>query len=88
MGTPPTVTMEVINSGSTDIFTGGQEIAANGGSYTFSAADIPAVVSDVNFRAPFLAGYCSIVILGETYSNATPNIEDFLDQLAQQNITV
>jgi hypothetical protein len=81
-------TITVTNSGSGSLTVYGQTIAANGGSYTFSAGQISNVASDVNFRASFLNGNCTFSINGQSFSYLEANIEDFLDQLAAGEINV
>lgn len=85
MATPAPSTIVITNNSESNIVIQGVQIAPNA-SYSWAAVNMPAVCSDINFRAGFIAGLLGVTVNGYNYTMSSFGIIDLLDQIATQTI--
>jgi hypothetical protein len=85
MSSPAPSTLIIMNNSESPVVIQGIQIAPNA-SNTWNAASMPAVCSDINFRAGFIVGLLGVTVNGYNYTMSSFGIIDLLNQIALQSI--
>ncbi len=86
----PASTIVVSNISQNPLSMGGpnEQTIASGDSATWTAAQMPSLCSDVNFRSCFLMGLLTVTVNGQGLPQSSAQVHTFLDNIANNIIVL